>query len=54
MKQRSVIQFMSNILMFSSALGIAWLMVRVMDLTWDRALLIQILWLTALNRMHQD
>lgn len=39
--------------LFTCALGIAWLMVKWLDLDWDRALLVQILWLTTLNRWHQ-
>lgn len=39
--------------LFAAALGVAWLMATWLELGWDRALLVQILWLSALNRWHQ-
>lgn len=40
-------------MMFVVSLGVIWLMVRYLRLTWDQALLVQILWLTVMNRWHQ-
>lgn len=48
-----VINGVGSAIMFTMSLGIAWLLVQFLHLSWDRALLVQILWLTALNRWHQ-
>lgn len=39
--------------MFTASLGIAWLMVKAMGVTWDNALLMQILWMATLIHWHQ-
>ena len=39
---------------FAMALGISWLIAVKLGLGWDRALLIEILWLTTMNRWYQD
>lgn len=48
-----IINGLGSASMFGMSLVMAWLMVNFLSFTWDRALLVQILWLTALNRWHQ-
>jgi hypothetical protein len=46
-------KFVGAIAMYGVSLLICLGMVRIFDITWDRALLFEVLWLASLTRWHQ-